>query len=45
MNTMAQTAEELADRYGVTRAEADEVAVRSQQRAQAAWAAGRFDAS
>jgi acetyl-CoA acetyltransferase family protein len=42
--TMAQTAEELADRYGVTRAEADEVAFLSQQRAKAAWDAGRFAA-
>lgn len=40
--TMAQTAEELADRYAVTRAEADAVALRSQQRAAAAWEAGRF---
>jgi acetyl-CoA acyltransferase 2 len=42
--TMAQTAEELADRYDVTREEADEVAYVSQQRAQAAWDAGHFDA-
>jgi len=42
--TMAQTAEELADRYKVTRAEADEVAYLSQQRAKAAWDAGYFDA-
>jgi acetyl-CoA acyltransferase 2 len=42
--TMAQTAEELADRYGVTRAEADAVAVRSQQRARRAWDEGRYDA-
>ena len=42
--TMAQTAEELAERYSVTRAEADEVAYSSQQRAKAAWDAGRFDA-
>lgn len=42
--TMAQTAEELADRYGVTRAESDQVALHSQQRAKAAWDAGRFDA-
>lgn len=42
--TMAQTAEELADRYEVTRAEADEVAYNSQQRAQAAWDAGHFGA-
>jgi acetyl-CoA acetyltransferase family protein len=41
---MAQTAEELASRYGVTRDEADEVALRSQQRAGAAWQQGRFDA-
>lgn len=40
--SMAQTAEELADRYGVTRVEADEVAVRSQVRAHEAWSAGRF---
>ncbi len=42
--TMAQTAEELADRYDVTREEADRVAYESQQRAQAAWDAGYFDA-
>jgi acetyl-CoA acetyltransferase family protein len=42
--TMAQTAEELADRYRVTREEADEVAYRSQQRAKAAWDSGRFEA-
>jgi acetyl-CoA acetyltransferase family protein len=41
---MARTAEELAARYDVTREEADEVALRSQERAHAAWAAGRFDA-
>jgi acetyl-CoA acetyltransferase family protein len=42
--SMAQTAEGLADRYGVTREEADEVALRSQHRAAAAWAGGRFAA-
>jgi acetyl-CoA acetyltransferase family protein len=42
--TMAQTAEELADRYSVTREEADTVAYNSQQRARAAWDAGHFDA-
>ena len=42
--TMAQTAEELADRYTVTREEADQVAVNSQHRAQAAWDNGYFDA-
>jgi acetyl-CoA acyltransferase 2 len=41
--SMAQTAEKLADKYGVTREEADEVAYQSQQRAKAAWDAGRFD--
>ncbi len=40
--TMAQTAEELADRYEVKREEADEVAFRSQKRAAAAWEEGRF---
>jgi acetyl-CoA acyltransferase 2 len=42
--SMAQTAEKLADKYGVTRDEADEIAFQSQQRAKAAWDAGRFDA-
>jgi len=42
--SMAQTAEELADRYGVTREEADGAAYRSQQRAHAAWEAGHFTA-
>ena len=42
--TMAQTAEELAERYGVTRDEADQVAVNSQRRAKAAWDEGRYDA-
>ena len=40
--TMAQTAEELGDRYQVTREYCDEVAHRSHARAQAAWAEGRF---
>ncbi|MDE2979953.1 MAG: acetyl-CoA C-acyltransferase [Gemmatimonadota bacterium] len=42
--SMAQTAEELADRYEVTRKEADQVAVNSQRRAKAAWDAGRYNA-
>lgn len=42
--TMAETAEELACRHGVTRQWADEVAYRSHMRAKAAWDAGRFDA-
>jgi acetyl-CoA acyltransferase 2 len=41
---MAQTAERLGERYGVTREEADEVAYRSQQRAKQAWDEGRFEA-
>jgi acetyl-CoA acyltransferase 2 len=40
--SMAQTAEKLADQYGVTREEADAVAVRSQQRAKRAWDEGRM---
>ena len=42
--TMAETAEKLAEGYHVTRAEADQVAHESQQRAKRAWDAGRFDA-
>ncbi|HEX6587702.1 MAG TPA: acetyl-CoA C-acetyltransferase [Longimicrobiales bacterium] len=42
--SMAQTAEKLGEKYGVTREEADEIAYQSQQRAKAAWDAGRFDA-
>ena len=41
--SMAETAEELADRYEVTREEADTVALRSQRRAAAALREGRFD--
>ena len=40
--SMAQTAEKLAEKYGVTREEADMVAVRSQQRAKDAWDNGRM---
>lgn len=43
-STMAQTAEELGDRYGVTREASDAVALRSQRRAAEAWAEGRFEA-
>ena len=42
--TMAETAEELASRYDVTREESDAVALRSHRRALAAWEEGRFDA-
>jgi acetyl-CoA acyltransferase 2 len=41
--TMAQTAEELAERTGLTRDAVDAVALRSQNRASAAWEAGRFE--
>ncbi len=42
--SMAQTAEKLAEKYGVGREEADEIAYQSQMRAKAAWDEGRFDA-
>ncbi len=42
--TMAQTAEELASRYDLTREEVDRVALASQQRAKRAWEEGRFEA-
>jgi len=42
--TMAQTAEELASRYDLTRDEVDRVALASQQRAKRAWEEGRFEA-
>jgi len=42
--TMAETAERLAEQHGVTREEADRVALASQQRARDASAAGRFAA-
>ena len=41
---MIETAENLARDYGITREQADAYAVRSHQKAAAAWAAGRFDA-
>ncbi len=41
---MGETAENLARQYEISRDEQDEYAVRSQQRAQAAQEAGRFDA-
>lgn len=41
---MAQTAEKCAGKYGITRDEQDAYAIRSQQAAAAAWAAGRFAA-
>lgn len=41
---MIETAENLAQEYQISRDEADEYAARSQQRAAAAWADGKFDA-
>ncbi len=41
--TMLETAEIVADRYGVSRADQDAYALQSQQRTAAAQAAGRFD--
>jgi acetyl-CoA C-acetyltransferase len=40
---MIETAENLAEQFGITRDEADVYAARSQQRAATAWEAGRFD--
>jgi acetyl-CoA C-acetyltransferase len=40
---MIETAENLAEQFGITRDEADVYAARSHQRAAAAWDAGRFD--
>jgi acetyl-CoA acyltransferase len=42
--TLVECAELMAERYGVSRAEQDDYAVTSHQRAAAAWAAGRFAA-
>jgi acetyl-CoA acetyltransferase family protein len=42
-DSMGQTAENVAEKYGVTRADQDSFAVRSQQKAAAAQKAGRFD--
>ncbi|WP_322033890.1 acetyl-CoA C-acyltransferase [Paraburkholderia sp. J76] len=41
--SMLQTAEQVAKRYGISKARQDEYGVRSQQRAAAAQAAGLFD--
>jgi len=41
--SMAETAEGLAERYGLDRASVDEVALRSQQLAKRAWDEGVFD--
>jgi acetyl-CoA acetyltransferase family protein len=41
--SMAETAENLADKYQLSRAEVDEYALRSQQTAKAAWDGGVFE--
>jgi acetyl-CoA acetyltransferase family protein len=41
--SMAQTAENLAEEYSISRADVDEYALRSQHLAKAAWDEGRFD--
>jgi acetyl-CoA acetyltransferase family protein len=41
--SMAQTAENLAEEYDISREEVDAYALRSQQRAAAAWEEGKFD--
>lgn len=43
-HTMGQTAEAVARRYGITRKQQDAFAVKSHEKALAAWAAGKFDA-
>lgn len=40
--SMAETAENLADKYGISRAEVDAYALTSQQRAKAGWDGGAF---
>jgi acetyl-CoA C-acetyltransferase len=40
---MIETAETLAERYGITREQADEFAAHSHRKAAAAWESGRFD--
>jgi acetyl-CoA acetyltransferase family protein len=44
VTSQGEAAERIADRWGVTREEADEIGLRSQQNAGAAWEAGRFGA-
>ena len=43
IQSMMETADNVAGDYGITREECDEYAVRSQKRAAAAWAEGKFD--
>ena len=43
VDSMAETAENIADEFGISRDDQDQLALRSQQRAEAAIGAGRFD--
>jgi len=43
MTSQFEGAERIADKWGVTRADADEFGLQSQQRAARAWQEGRFD--
>jgi 3-oxoadipyl-CoA thiolase len=42
--SMGETAENVAERYGIARTDQDQFAVESHRRAQAAWTSGAFDA-
>jgi 3-oxoadipyl-CoA thiolase len=42
LDSMGETAEKVAEKHGVSRADQDAFAVRSHQKAAAAWEAGRF---
>ena len=43
IDSMAETAENIADEFGISRDDQDQLALRSQQRAEAAIKSGRFD--
>ncbi|MEZ4299845.1 MAG: acetyl-CoA C-acyltransferase [Polyangiaceae bacterium] len=43
LQSMGETAENVAKKFGITREEQDQFALESHQRAAAAWAAGAFD--
>ena len=43
--SLGESTELLGEKYGITREQADEFAVRSQQKAAAAWEAGAYDAA
>ena len=43
VDSMAETAENIADEFGISRDDQDQLALRSQHRAEAAIGAGRFD--